>query len=218
MFNAGSVNYSTKLLSKLSTSILSSVRVTVTLATQMVVWIRCGCWKILKICQSMSISSCNSIKTFDFSTLYTTISHSKLKHRMEELVQLCFLKKNGQRRCKYLVLGRDNSYFVKTTPILSKGFLKLIPSKCLSFWLITHLLCLVDSRHTYGYLLCIPSHRLVPSIRTRQTLFNALKIFFKMFVFLSFIVWPLCCPSSIYCYWFSFWNVKTFLVNRYQVI
>ena len=76
--------------------------------------------------ESMSISSCNSIKIFDFSTLYTTISHSKLKHRMEELVQLCFLKKNGQRRYKYLVLGGDNSYFVKTTLILSKSFLKHI--------------------------------------------------------------------------------------------
>jgi hypothetical protein len=31
------------------------------------------------------------------------------------LVQLCFIKKNGQRRYKYLVLGRDRSYFVKKT-------------------------------------------------------------------------------------------------------
>ena len=29
------------------------------------------------------------------------------------MVQLCFIKKNGQRRYKYLVLGRDRSYFVK---------------------------------------------------------------------------------------------------------
>jgi hypothetical protein len=28
------------------------------------------------------------------------------------LVQLCFIKKNDQRRYKYLVLGRDISYFV----------------------------------------------------------------------------------------------------------
>jgi hypothetical protein len=150
----------------------------------------------------MSISSCNSIKTFDFSNLYTTISHSKLKHRMEELVQLCFLKKNGQRRCKYLVLGRDNSYFVKTTPILSKGFLKLIPSKCLSFWLITHLLCLVDSRHTYGYLLCIPSHRLVPSIRTRQTVFKgggghvARSLVLYVMLWRSFLKCLFFCPLS----------------------
>ena len=29
------------------------------------------------------------------------------------MVQLCFIKKNGQRRYKYLVLGKDRSYFVK---------------------------------------------------------------------------------------------------------
>jgi hypothetical protein len=34
----------------------------------------------------------------------TTIPHSKLKDKLRELVQ-----KNGQRRCKYLVLGRDRS-------------------------------------------------------------------------------------------------------------
>ena len=51
--------------------------------------------------------------TFDFSTLYTIIPHAKLKDRLRELVQLCFIKKkNGLRRYKYLVLGRDRSYFV----------------------------------------------------------------------------------------------------------
>ena len=38
---------------------------------------------------------------------HTTIPHSKLKDRLWDLVQLCFIKKNGQRRYKYLVLGRD---------------------------------------------------------------------------------------------------------------
>jgi hypothetical protein len=41
-------------------------------------------------------------------TINTNITHSRLK----ELVLLCFIKKNGQRRCKYLVLGRNKSYFV----------------------------------------------------------------------------------------------------------
>ena len=30
------------------------------------------------------------------------------------VVQLCFIKNNGQRRYKYLVLGRDTFYFAKT--------------------------------------------------------------------------------------------------------
>ena len=70
----------------------------------------------------MSLSSCNSIKKFDFSTIYTTIPHSKLKDKLRELVQLCFLKKNGQRRYKYLVLGQDRSYFVKHYSDSTKKF------------------------------------------------------------------------------------------------
>ena len=67
---------------------------------------------MLEYIQSRSLSSSNSIKTFDFSTLYTTIPHSKLNDRLRKLVQLCFIKKNGQRKYKYLVLGRDIFYFV----------------------------------------------------------------------------------------------------------
>jgi hypothetical protein len=76
-------------------------------------WILKNSKDLLQYIQSRSLSSCNSIKTFDFSTLYTTIPHSKLKDKLRELLQLCFIKKNGQRRYKYLVLGRDRSYFVK---------------------------------------------------------------------------------------------------------
>jgi hypothetical protein len=49
----------------------------------------------------------------DSEELYATIPYSKLKDKLRELVQLCFIKKNGQRRYKYLVLGRNRSYFVK---------------------------------------------------------------------------------------------------------
>jgi hypothetical protein len=61
----------------------------------------------------MPLSFCNTIKAFDNSTLYTNISHSKLKDILKELVQLYFLKKNDQRGYKYLVLGMNISYFVK---------------------------------------------------------------------------------------------------------
>jgi hypothetical protein len=49
-------------------------------------WILKNSKDLLEYIQSRSL--CNSIKTFDFSTLYTTISHSKLKDRLRELVQL----------------------------------------------------------------------------------------------------------------------------------
>jgi predicted membrane channel-forming protein YqfA (hemolysin III family) len=71
---------------------------TVTLATysrggvhQM--WILKKSKDMLEYIQFMSLYSCNSIKTFDFSTLYTTIPHSKLKDKLRELVHLCFIKK-----------------------------------------------------------------------------------------------------------------------------
>jgi hypothetical protein len=68
---------------------------------------------LLEYIKSRFFSSCNTIKIFDLSTLYTTIPHSKLKDKLRELVQLHFIKKNDQRRYKYLVLGGHRSYFVK---------------------------------------------------------------------------------------------------------
>jgi len=76
-------------------------------------WIVNNSKDMLEYIQYRSLSSCNSIETFDFSIIYTTIPHSHLKDRLRELVQLCFMKRNGQRKYKYLVLGRGRSYFEK---------------------------------------------------------------------------------------------------------
>ena len=77
---------------------------------------------LLEYIQSRSLCSCNSIKTFDFSTIYTTITHSKLKDKLRELVQLCFIKRNGQRKYQYLVIGRHISYLVKHHSDSTKKF------------------------------------------------------------------------------------------------
>ena len=53
------------------------------------------------------------IKSFDFSTLYTTIPHQKLKSRLATIKRNSFIHKNGNRRYKYLVLGREGPYFVR---------------------------------------------------------------------------------------------------------
>jgi hypothetical protein len=82
-------------------------------------WILKNSKDLLEYIQSRSLSSRNSIKTFDLFTFYTTIPHSELKDKLRELVQLCFIKKNGQRRYKYIVLGRDRSYFIKKTHSVS---------------------------------------------------------------------------------------------------
>ena len=56
-------------------------------------WILKKSKDLLVYIQSGSLSYCNSINTFDFYTVYTTISHSKLNDRLRDLVQLCFIKK-----------------------------------------------------------------------------------------------------------------------------
>ena len=78
-------------------------------------WILKNSKDLIKDIQSRSLSSCNRIKAFDLSTLCTTIPRSRLKDKLRELVQLCFTKRNGQYRYKYLVLGRYISYFVIKT-------------------------------------------------------------------------------------------------------
>ena len=127
---AGSAKCSTKPLSKLITCILSAVKTGLQSycdtsysrggVNQM--WILKKSKDLLEYVQSRSLSSCNSITIFDLSTLYTNIPHCKLKDKLKELVQLCFLKKNGQRRYKYLVLGRDRCYFVKHHSDSTKKF------------------------------------------------------------------------------------------------
>jgi hypothetical protein len=92
---AGSAKCSTKPLSTLLTCILSTVKTGLQSncdtsysrggVNQM--WILKNSKDLLEYIQSRFLSSCNSIKTFDFSTLYTTIPHSKLKDKLRELVQ-----------------------------------------------------------------------------------------------------------------------------------
>ena len=76
-------------------------------------WILKNSKELLESLRSKSLSTCNSIKTFDFSTLYTTIPHPQLKERLKSLIHRCFSKKNGEKRYKYIVVGREKTYFVK---------------------------------------------------------------------------------------------------------
>ena len=63
--------------------------------------------------KSPTFNRVTSIKSFDFSTLYTTIPHQKLKDRLTSIIRNAFIFKNGNRRYKYLVLGHEETYFVK---------------------------------------------------------------------------------------------------------
>ena len=76
-------------------------------------WILKNSKDLLECLKSPTVQNCNSVKTFDFSTLYTTIPHLQLKERLRELVHRCFHKANGDIRYTHLVVGYKKSYFVR---------------------------------------------------------------------------------------------------------
>ena len=53
------------------------------------------------------------MRSFDFPTVYATIPHQKLKDRLISIIWNAFIFKNGNRRYKFLVLGHEETYFVK---------------------------------------------------------------------------------------------------------
>ena len=120
-FIAGSSKCTTKPLSVLLTKVLTVIKDFLQTYSEKVystsgvnqMWILKNSKELLEHLGSQSLSHVNSIKTYDFSTLYTTIPHTKLKTRLKDLIKQCFFYKNGNRRYKYLVLGKDLGYFVK---------------------------------------------------------------------------------------------------------
>ena len=78
-------------------------------------WILKNSKELLDNLQSHSLTSIHSIKTYYFSTLYTTIPHTKLKARLSELIKNAFKCKNGKKRYEYIVVGHNSTYFVKNT-------------------------------------------------------------------------------------------------------
>jgi hypothetical protein len=59
--------------------------------------------------KSRSFSQVSSIKTFDFSTLYTTLPHDKLKTCLIETIHKAFSHRNYGS--KLVVLGYNSTYF-----------------------------------------------------------------------------------------------------------
>ena len=76
-------------------------------------WILKNSKELLDHLKSPNFNLITNIKSFDFSTLNTTLPNHKLKSRLASIIRNAFLHKNGNRRYKYLVLGREGPYFVK---------------------------------------------------------------------------------------------------------
>ena len=76
-------------------------------------WILKNSKELLGNLKAQSLHSVNSIKSFDFSTLYTTIPHDKLKSKLKEIINQCFFHKNGNLWFQYVVIGYKYTYFVR---------------------------------------------------------------------------------------------------------
>jgi hypothetical protein len=76
-------------------------------------WILKNFEELLENLKPQDFSQIDSIKRYDFSTLYTTTPHDKLKSRRLEIIKNCFFNKNGRKKYSYLVISNQKHYFVK---------------------------------------------------------------------------------------------------------
>ena len=127
-FIAGSSKCSTKPLSILLTKLLTHIKQDLQKYCETAdsrsgvnqMWILKNSKELLDHLKSPNFNLITNIKSFDFSTLYMTIPHQKLKSRLATIIRNSFLHKNGNQRYKYLVLGREGPYFVEETDSKNK--------------------------------------------------------------------------------------------------
>ena len=93
-------------------------------------WILNNSKELLEHLQSSNFNYITSIKSLDFSTLYTTIPQQKLKSRLATIIRNFFVHKNGNRRYKYLVLGREGPFLSRNTQIRKTSTLKMTSLTC----------------------------------------------------------------------------------------
>ena len=115
-FIAGSAKRSTKPLSILLTKLLTHIKqglqkysetaYSISWVNQM--WILKNSKELFEHLKYLNLNHITSIKSFDFSTLYTTVTipHGKMKSRLASIIRNSFIFKNGNHRYRYLVLGQ----------------------------------------------------------------------------------------------------------------
>ena len=136
-------------------------------------WILKNSKELLEYLQSPNFNHITSIKSFDFSTLYTTILHQKLKSRPATIIRKSFIHKNGNRRYKFMVLGREGPSFVKEHSDSKNKYTEDDIINMLEF-LVDNIFVVfggkvfpTDSRHSNGHKLCpSPSRHISVLIRS----------------------------------------------------
>ena len=119
-FIAGSSKCTTKQLSSLITKILTvmktglekycSIKTSHTGVNNMLIFTNST--NLLSSLGHLGVHRATSIQTFDFSTLYTSISHDLLKSLMNNIINNAFKHKNGATLYTHIKVGRNKSYFM----------------------------------------------------------------------------------------------------------
>ena len=74
-------------------------------------WILKNSISLLSSLDQLDVRTATSVQTFDFSTLYTSVTHDLLKSRISNLVHNAFRKKDGSVRNTHIKVTRAKGYF-----------------------------------------------------------------------------------------------------------
>ena len=74
-------------------------------------WILKNSTNLLSSLGHLGVRKATSIQTFDFCTLYTSISHDLLKSRMNNIINNVFKHKNGATLYTHIKADKNKSYF-----------------------------------------------------------------------------------------------------------
>ena len=112
-FIAGTSKFSTKPLTILLTHIKEGLQSTAKQPTKTWGQSDVDPKELLEYLKSLNFNHITNIKSFDFSTLYQTISHHNLKSRLATMVLKTFIHKNWKSQIQILGFRSRGTLFVK---------------------------------------------------------------------------------------------------------
>ena len=186
-FIAGSSKCSTKPLSILLTKLLTHIKQALQKYCETAysrsginqMWILKKSKEVLDHFKSPNFNLITSITSFDFSTLYTIIPRKKLKSRLATIIGNSFIKKNGNRKYKYLVLGLEGPYFVREHSDSKNKYTEEDIIRILEFLVDSIFVIRKDfptyNRHSNGHKLC-PSPSRHTSVLIRSGIHTVLAL------------------------------------------
>ena len=103
-------------------------------------WILKNSISLLSSLEKLDVRYASSVQTFDFSSLYPSISHDLLKSHISTFIRNSFKKKDGSVRHTYIKVDGRRWYF--SNSVDSGGDKLIVQTKYVkwwSFWVITFL-------------------------------------------------------------------------------